>query len=76
MITKICGVKKFDTILCCEKNFVNFFGMIFYKKSPRNINIDNADLLIKSSKNLKIKGVGVFVDEKIADLILLIKKLI
>ena len=75
MITKICGVKKFDTILCCEKNFVNFFGMIFYKKSPRNINIDNADLLIKSSKNLKIKGVGVFVDEKIADLILLIKKI-
>ena len=37
MIIKICGIQNKDTLLCCEKNKVNFFGMIFYQKSPRNI---------------------------------------
>ena len=32
MITKICGIKNKETLLCCEKKGVNFFGMIFYKK--------------------------------------------
>ena len=30
MITKICGIKNEDTLICCEDNNVDFFGMIFY----------------------------------------------
>ena len=65
MIIKICGIKNKETLLCCEKNNVNFYGMIFYKKSPRNINLQNAKELQIESKNLKINGVGVFVNEEI-----------
>ena len=65
MIIKICGIKNKETLLCCEKNNVNFFGMIFYKKSPRNIDLQNAKKLQIESKNLKINGVGVFVNEEI-----------
>ena len=37
MIVKICGIKTVETLKCCENNNVNFFGMIFYNESPRNI---------------------------------------
>jgi len=65
MIIKICGIKNKETLLCCEKNNINFYGMIFYKKSPRNINLQDAKELQIESKNLKINGVGVFVNEEI-----------
>ena len=50
MLIKICGIKNEETLLCCENNNVNFFGMIFYSKSPRNISIENASLLQKSAR--------------------------
>ena len=53
MITKICGIKNEDTLICCEDNNVDFFGMIFYPKSPRNISIEDANNLQKKSENLK-----------------------
>ena len=68
MIVKICGIQNEDTLLCCEKNNVNFFGMIFYPKSPRNITIENASFLQKKSKGLNINGVGVFVNKKIYEI--------
>ena len=68
MIIKICGIKNEDTLLCCEKNNVNYFGMIFYKNSPRNISIESAKVLQKISKKFNIKGVGVFVNESIYNL--------
>ncbi len=68
MIIKICGIKNEDTLLCCEKNKINFFGMIFYPKSPRNISLENAFILQKVSEDLNINGVGVFVDKNIRDL--------
>ena len=52
MIVKICGIKEEDTLLCCEQNNVEFFGMIFYAKSPRDISIENASFLQKISKDL------------------------
>ena len=52
MITKICGIQNKDTLLCLERNRVDFFGMIFYKKSPRNISFENANVLQKISKDL------------------------
>ena len=75
MIIKICGVKNKNTLFCCEKNNVNFFGMIFYQKSPRNITIENASFLLKISEDLNINGVGVFVDENINKLEKIIKEI-
>ena len=68
MLTKICGIKNEDTLVCCENNKVNFFGMIFYPKSPRNISFENASMLQKKSESLNIKGVGVFVNKNINQL--------
>ena len=68
MIFKICGLKEKDSIICCETNNVDFFGLIFYEKSPRNVDARKAKELIKFSKNLNIKPVGVFVNKKINDL--------
>mgnify|MGYP001162595189 FL=1 len=62
MIIKICGIKSSETLYCCEKNNVNFFGMIFYKQSPRNISIEKAKKLQVASEKLRISGVGVFVN--------------
>ena len=73
MIVKICGIKEEDTLLCCEQNNVEFFGMIFYAKSPRDISIENASFLQKISKDLNINGVGVFVDKNIDELQEIIK---
>ena len=72
---KICGIKDIRTLNCCIKNKVDFFGLIFYKKSPRNISFNDALNLVYHSKNKKIKSVGVFVNESINQLNLLLKKL-
>ena len=61
MLVKICGIKNHETLLCCEKNGVNFFGLIFYKQSPRNILISQAKNLMNISKDLKINGVLFFI---------------
>ena len=68
MLIKICGIQNEDTLLCCENNNINFFGMIFYPKSPRNISLENASLLQKKSEHLNINGVGVFVNKNINEL--------
>ena len=74
MITKICGIKNEDTLICCEDNSVDFFGMIFYPKSPRNISIEDASNLQIKSENLNINGVGVFVNKNINEIEDIIKK--
>ena len=68
MIFKICGLKKKESLFCCEENKVNLFGMIFYEKSPRNITFDEAKILTDLSQELKIKPVGVFVNHNITEL--------
>ena len=68
MIFKICGLRKKDSLICCEANKVDFYGLVFYEKSPRNINPNKAKQLVEFSKNLSIKPVGVFVNHKISDL--------
>ena len=73
MIIKICGIQNQDTLICCENNSINFFGMIFYPKSPRNITIENANKLNSISEKLNINGVGVFVNKEINELEEIIK---
>ncbi len=75
MILKICGIKNVDTLICCEKNKINFFGMIFFKKSPRNISLKNAITLTTFAKKIKIEPVGVFVNHNINDLKIIISSL-
>tara|TARA_B100000963_G_scaffold208031_1_gene181214 strand:- start:206 stop:835 length:630 start_codon:yes stop_codon:yes gene_type:complete len=75
MITKICGIKNKETLVCLENNEVNFFGMIFYSQSPRSISIEDASILQKISKDFQINGVGVFVNKNINELEDIIKNL-
>ena len=75
MITKICGIKSKSTLLCCEKNKVDFFGMIFFEDSPRNIKLQEAKELQELSKKMNIDGVGVFVNKNINDLEEIVKDL-
>ena len=75
MLIKICGIQKIDTLVCCNSNNINFFGMIFYNKSPRNIKLEDALTLQSYAKKLNIKGVGVFVNEKIEIIKTLVNKL-
>ena len=73
MIIKICGIQNKETLICCEKNKINFFGMIFYDKSPRNITIKNAKILQKIANDFNINGVGIFVNKNINELEEIIK---
>ncbi|MBI28526.1 MAG: hypothetical protein CMI95_01365 [Pelagibacteraceae bacterium] len=65
---KICGINDIDTINFLITNPVKYFGLIFYKKSPRYVSPDQAKELIEISKNSKINAVGVFVDFDITKL--------
>ena len=71
---KICGIKETSTIECCANLGVSYIGLLFYKKSPRFVSIDNAISLINFSKIKKIIPVGVFVNCKIEDIFYIIKK--
>lgn len=71
---KICGVKETSTIDCCINNNVDYFGLIFHAKSPRNINLEVALKLINYVKSKKITPVGVFVSQPINELKDIIKK--
>ena len=72
---KICGIKSIDTLNCCIENKVSFFGLIFYKKSPRFISYKDSLNIVNYSKNKNIKSVGVFVNEKKDFLLSLLKDL-
>ena len=72
---KICGIKKIETLKCCIQNNINYFGLIFYKKSPRFVSYESALDLINYSKNKNISSVGVFVNENIEYLNKMSKKL-
>ena len=72
---KICGIKDIQTLNCCIENKVDFFGLIFFSKSPRYIKLDVASNLIFHSKNKPISSVGVFVNEPIEQIKTLMKHL-
>jgi len=75
VLFKICGLKEINSIECCEKKNVDFFGMIFYEKSPRYITLKQAQELVDFSKNKNIKPVGVFVNENLETVKSFIKNL-
>jgi len=75
VLFKICGLKEINSIECCERKNVDFFGMIFYEKSPRYITLKQAQELVDFSKNKNIKPVGVFVNENLETVKSFIKNL-
>ena len=45
MKTKICGLSPNRDVQLCIDLKVNYLGFVFYKKSPRNIDISNINVL-------------------------------
>ena len=71
---KICGIKDISTIDCCIENEINYFGLVFYSKSPRFINEALSIKLLDYAKNKRITPVGVFVNYNIEELKSFIEK--
>ena len=65
---KICGIKTTAVLDCCNKLSVDYCGLLFYKKSQRNITIKEATNLINIQKKKNTIPVGVFVNHNFNDL--------
>ena len=50
MKVKICGLNPARDVQLCIDLKVNLLGFVFYKKSPRNINLEDVKTLSKYSK--------------------------
>ena len=63
---KICGIKKYDHIKVAEKHGALWYGLVFYKKSPRYIDLNKAEKIVeKSTKSIFPVAVTVNPDEKL-----------
>ena len=70
---KICGIKNTTTLDFCNDLNIDYCGLIFYNKSPRNLNIKQAKNLINYQKKKNTIPVGVFVNHDLNNLLELIK---
>ena len=60
MKIKICGLNITRDVQLCIDHKVNFLGFVFYKKSPRNVNIKDINILsIYNKKNFSFVAVTV-----------------
>ena len=50
MKTKICGLNPTRDVQLCVNLKVNYLGFVFYKKSPRNVNLSDINVLSKYDK--------------------------
>ena len=50
MKTKICGLNPTRDVQLCIDLKVNYLGFVFYKKSPRNMNLQDIKMLTKYDK--------------------------
>ena len=50
MKIKICGLNPIRDVQLCIDLKVNYLGFVFYKKSPRNINIPDIKILSSYDK--------------------------
>ncbi|MCF6245869.1 MAG: phosphoribosylanthranilate isomerase [Desulfobacula sp.] len=58
---KICGLTDPDTALECARLEADAIGLVFFKKSPRNVSMEQAALISKALPD-HILPIGVFVD--------------
>ena len=46
---KICGISSLEQIKVAEKYKALWYGLVFFKKSPRNISFEKAEILVKQA---------------------------
>ncbi len=49
---KICGIKSLTEVKVAKENNAQWYGLVFFKKSPRNINFKKAELIVKQAPKL------------------------
>ena len=74
MKVKICGLNPNRDVQLCLDLKVNFLGFVFYKKSPRNINLEDVKKLsIYNKQNSSFVAVTVNPDNEFIEKIILNK---
>lgn len=68
---KICGLSRTCDIEAANELKLDYIGFVFFKKSKRYVSFEQAKEL-KSALNTGIKAVGVFVDEPIGNIVMLL----
>lgn len=69
MILKFCGLKNQSEVNLCYQYNIDFIGFVFYKNSPRNINInDFASLKFQHTSKVTSKVVSVFKNPTIQEI--------
>ena len=71
---KICGIRSIEEIEELKDLPVNYFGCIFVSKSPRFVSNELAKKITEIAHSAEKKTVGVFLDEKIENIVDIIKK--
>jgi len=71
---KICGIRSIEEIEELKDLPVNYFGCIFVSKSPRFVSNELAKKITEIVHSAEKKTVGVFLDEKIENIMNIIKK--
>ena len=57
MKVKICGLQPARDVQLCIDLGINFLGFVFYKRSPRNINLEDIKLLKVRKQVFLISGI-------------------
>ncbi len=73
MIVKVCGMRDPKNIEALLELPIDLMGLIFYKKSSRNV-LDSQAAEIVAASGDKVKRVGVFVDEDLDKVIQKVEK--
>ena len=68
MKIKICGQNNPRVIEHCLNLPIDYQGLIFYEKSPRNVNIDTLKLIQQYYSQYSSKFVGVFVNPTLQEI--------
>ena len=71
---KICGIRSIEEIEELKDLSIDYFGCIFVSKSPRFVSNELAKKITEIAHSAEKKTVGVFLDEKIENIIDIIKK--
>jgi len=66
---KICGLTNLNDFNAANSLGADFAGFNFYLGSPRYIKVKSVYKIFKASRDIKLKKVGVFVNEKIENII-------
>ena len=73
MVVKYCGITKEEEIQHLQKLPIDYVGFVFYKKSKRFVDKEQARRL-REKLNSSIPGVGVFVEEEIPKILELLQE--